>query len=337
MTRVVITSDLHLGITERDEIEALVDAIAAERPDLTVIAGDIGEGMTHIRACLDLFRGIPGQVAALAGNHDVWALDGRHSQDVWERELPDAVRAAGMLWLEEDSWRQDGMAVAGSIAWYDYSAADPAIPPHPEDYWIEKKSHIHPDYRFIDWAWSDVAFATHCGDGLVARVAALEADAEVTDLVLVTHVPLFREQMLSKPEDYRWGYGNAFFGNMTLGARLRDTSKLRAVVSGHTHIGRVESLNDAQATPVWVIPSDFHAPRYVIYEHPGGESCAARKIEEGGRRDGWAKRDRRWRRRDGVGERLRAGEAWRGRDRAGAFQRRAYVGVIAWADARYPP
>lgn len=270
MTRIVITSDLHLGITERGEIEPLVAAIAAERPDLTILAGDIGEGMIHIRACLDLFRGLPGEVAALAGNHDVWALDGRRSADVWERELPDAVRAAGMLWLEEDVWRRDGLAVAGSVAWYDYTGADPSIPPHTEEYWIEKKSKAHPDYRFIDWPWSDVAFATRCGDGLVARVAALDVDATVTDLLLVTHVPLFREQMLSKPEDYRWGYGNAFFGNMTLGARLRHSPKLRAVVSGHTHIGMTKTLADPQATPVWVIPSDFHAPRYVVYEYPGG-------------------------------------------------------------------
>ena len=271
MTRVVITSDVHLGITERSEIEPMVAAIAAERPDLTILAGDIGEGMTHIRACLDLFRGLPGELAALAGNHDVWALDGLHSADVWERDLPDAVRAAGMLWLEEEVWRRDGLAVAGSVAWYDYSAADPSIPPHTEEYWIEKKSHAHPDYRFLDWLWSDVAFATRCGDGLVARVAALDAEPTVTDLLLVTHVPLFREQIVAtRPGIPRWGYGNAFFGNITLGERMRQSPKLRAVVSGHTHIGRTETLADERATPAWVVPSDFHAPRYVVYDYPEG-------------------------------------------------------------------
>lgn len=270
MTRIVITSDLHLGITMRYEIDEMIAAIAMEQPDLTIIAGDIGEGMTHIRTCLRLFREVPGQMAALAGNHDLWALDGGHSAEVWERELPEAVRAAGMLWLEEDVWRADGLAVAGSIAWYDYSGADPAIPPQTEDYWVETKRQMHPDAKYLDWPWSDIEFAVRCGAGLAARVAALDADPSVNDLLLVTHVPLFREQLVNRPEIPRWGYGNAYFGNLTLGQRVRHSPKLRAVVSGHTHIGVKATLAGEPAAPVWVNPSDFHKPRYVVYEYPDG-------------------------------------------------------------------
>lgn len=284
MTRVVITSDLHLGISRADEIAAMVTAIAAERPDLTVIAGDIGEGEANIRACLDLFRGLPGEVAALGGNHDVWALSapwragGPGSQELWERVLPEAVREAGMLWLEDEDWRAGSLAVAGSIAWYDYSGAAEDILPQTEAYWRDFKRMtlpngrmLNPDAKFINWPWSDVEFAGQRADALVKRMATLEADPAVEDILLVTHVPLFREQLIVRADVPNWGYGNAFFGNLTLGARLRGSPKLRAVVSGHTHIGRVETLADEQATPVWVIPSDFHAPRYVVYEHPGGE------------------------------------------------------------------
>jgi 3',5'-cyclic AMP phosphodiesterase CpdA len=270
MTRIVITSDLHLGITTAEEIAPMVAAIAAERPDLTILAGDIGKRLEDVRACLALFAGLPGEVAALAGNHDLWAHGDDHSADLWERGIPDAVRAAGMHWLEEQSWRRDGLAVVGSIAWYDYTGADPSIPPQTEDYWIELKQRLHPDARHLDWPWSDIAFAARCGDNLVARVAALDDNASVTDLLLVTHVPLFREQLVNRTEIPNWGYGNAYFGNLTLGARLRRSPKLRAVVSGHTHIGRRETLADERGTPIWVDPSDFHAPRYVVYEHPSG-------------------------------------------------------------------
>jgi len=104
----------------------------------------------------------------------------------------------------------------------------------------------------------------------VTRLAALDADPSVSDVLLVTHVPLFREQIINRTEIPNWGYGNAYFGNLTLGERVRHSPKLRAVVSGHTHIGRRETLSDDRATPVWVVPSDFHSPRYVVYEHPSG-------------------------------------------------------------------
>jgi calcineurin-like phosphoesterase family protein len=284
MARVVITSDLHLGITKQHEIEPVAAAIAAERPDLTVIAGDIGEGEANIRDCLALFRGLPGVVAALGGNHDVWALSapwrlgGPSSQEMWERVLPGIVREMGMLWLEEGNWRADGLAVAGSIAWYDYSGAAEDIPPQTEEYWIELKRTplpdgrlINPDSKFINWPWSDVEFARARADALVERMAGLEADPSVEDVLLVTHVPVFREQLIIKPDVPRWGYGNAFFGNLTAGERVRGMRKVRAVVSGHTHIGvKATTAHEAGPLPVWVTTSDFHKPTYVVYDSATG-------------------------------------------------------------------
>ena len=280
MTKIVITSDLHLGITKREEIEPLVAAISAERPDLTVIAGDIGEGEANIRDCLALFKGMTGEVAVIGGNHDVWALSapwrlgGQSSQEMWERALPDAVREAGMLWLESQSWRAGGLAVAASIAWYDYSGAAEDIPPQTEEYWIELKRTplpdgrlINPDSKFINWPWSDVAFAKERADALVERMAMLEADTSVEAVLLVTHVPVFREQLIIKADVPRWGYGNAFFGNLTLGERVRGMRKLRAVVSGHTHIGvKAATAHGGEPLTVWVTTSDFHKPSYVVYD-----------------------------------------------------------------------
>ncbi len=284
MAKIVITSDLHLGITKREEIEPLVETIAATRPDLTVIAGDIGEGEANIRDCLALFQGMPGEVGVLGGNHDVWALSapwrlgGPDSQEMWERVLPGAVRDAGMRWLEEESWRSGGLAVAGSIAWYDYSGAAEDIPPQTEEYWIEFKRTpltdgrlLNPDSKFINWPWSDVAFATACADALVERMTGLEADAGVESVLLVTHVPIFREQLIIRADVPRWGYGNAFFGNLTLGERVRGMRKLRAVVSGHTHIGvKATTAHGAEPLPVWVTKSDFHKPSYVVYDSATG-------------------------------------------------------------------
>ena len=282
MTRVVVTSDLHLGITTQEQIETLVAAIAAEQPDLTVIAGDIGEGEANIRACLALFQRLPGEVAVLGGNHDVWALSapwklgGPDSQEMWERVLPGAVRDAGMRWLEEETWRSYGLAVAGSIAWYDYTGAAEDIPQQTEAYWTELKRRtlpngrfINPDAKFINWPWSDIEFATARANALAKRVEQLEADPGIEAILLVTHMPIFREQLVVKPDVPTWGYTNAFFANLTLGKLVRELGKLRAVISGHTHVPRdSQHVVGNRLIPVKVVKSDFRTPGAIIFDYP---------------------------------------------------------------------
>lgn len=270
MARIVVTSDLHLGITTEDELRAMVEQIAAEQPDLTVLAGDIGEGLENVRDCLAMFKALPGQVAALMGNHDLWT-ERNDSQELWEKLLPDAVREAGMIWLENTVWQSDkdeGVAVVGSMSWYDYSAVDPAVPPHDAAWFAEYKGQYNPDAYFINWKWSDEEAAKVLGDALVERLQKLEGDATVRATLVVTHVPVFRVQMFYKPDDLRWGTGSAFFGNMTLGERLLPMRKLRRVISGHTHIGR-EGMVDRPGLaplPVCVLPSDYHKPAYLTLE-----------------------------------------------------------------------
>ena len=127
MPRICVTSDVHLGLTAEAVVEALVDAIAAERPDLTVIAGDVGEGLRAFRRCLAIFARLPGDLGVIAGNHDLWAGQGVSSQQLWSTALPAATREAGRIYLEDEDWRRDGIAVVGTVAWYDYSAADQAL------------------------------------------------------------------------------------------------------------------------------------------------------------------------------------------------------------------
>jgi 3',5'-cyclic AMP phosphodiesterase CpdA len=277
LTKIVVTSDLHLGITEPEIIQALAADIAVERPDLTVLAGDLGEGLTNIMRCLALFRDVPGEVAVLAGNHDVWAREGHSSQELWERALPAAVRDAGMLWLEDAVWRRDGVAVVGSLAWYDYSAVDPHFAGVSPEEFAANKGRFNLDARFVNWAWRDGAFATRLGDDLYARLEAAEQDSTVRAILVVTHVPIFEEQMCRKPNDPRWSYSNAYFGNLTLGQRVLATRKLAAVVSGHTHVGRegrvrradtpdAPEAGDRATVSVAVLASDYGSPDYLVVQ-----------------------------------------------------------------------
>jgi predicted phosphohydrolase len=269
--KIIVTSDLHLGITREARIRAQAGQIAAEAPALTVLAGDLGEPLANFAGCLRLFAGLPGEVAVLAGNHDVWAGGGHHSQDLWERELPEVVRAAGMTWLEDAVWRRENVAVVGTLAWYDYSAADPGLPPYPPEYFARNKGKYNNDATFIDWPWSDQEFAAQLCDACVARLMRLEADPAVRAVVVVTHVPLFEAQMPRKLDDPVWGLSNAYFGNLTLGRRVLAARKVCAVVSGHTHTGRSAALPrlqlpDAPPIALTVVPSDYGAPAYLTVD-----------------------------------------------------------------------
>jgi predicted phosphohydrolase len=270
MPRIIVTSDLHLGITGKYQLRTLAENIAAERPDLTILAGDIGEGMRNFVACLDIFSCLPGVVGVLAGNHDVWARYGYHSKDLWECYLPRAVRAAGMLWLEDMTWRHDGVAVVGSMAWYDYSAADTAVPPYPPEFFAVNKGKYNADGWHIDWPWADSEFADRLGERLIARLDHAEHDASLRAILVVTHVPLCEEQIVRRVGNLRWGLGNAYFGNLTLGRRVLQYQKVRAIISGHTHVGRKGDTSrqhcpGASPVQVMVVPSDYQQPDYVRF------------------------------------------------------------------------
>jgi hypothetical protein len=136
---------------------------------------------------------------------------------------------------------------------------------------MDVKRQFNPDAKYIDWPWSDGEFAAHVGDGLCARLEALEAEPAVRAVLVVTHVPLVAEQLFYKPNDQRWGVGNAFFGNLTLGRRVLAFGKVRSIISGHTHIGRSAvtarmQLPDLPPIPVTTLASDYDAPVYVIVD-----------------------------------------------------------------------
>jgi hypothetical protein len=74
--------------------------------------------------------------------------------------------------------------------------------------------------------------------------------------------------MVTKPGDRCWCIINACFGNLTLRERLTRTSKLRRVVSGHTHCGREGVVERLGLPPLSdsVVASDYHQPAYVTIE-----------------------------------------------------------------------
>jgi 3',5'-cyclic AMP phosphodiesterase CpdA len=238
--RLAFTSDLHLPITPPTVIADLAREVDAFQPDVFVVAGDVAEslgGLHHLEQCLAILNGLVScPILVLAGNHDLWSR-GTGSQRLWEERLPEIVQQASCLWLEGKPFIRDGIALAGTIAWYDYSAADPSIQATPRTF-AENKRFYNMDAVYIDWPWSDEQFARRVAEPFLDALDRLEADSAVRQIVVATHVPLLECQMCRKSDNRDWAFTNAYFGNLTLGRQVIERKKVTHIVSGHTHIGR---------------------------------------------------------------------------------------------------
>jgi predicted phosphohydrolase len=266
---VTVASDLHLGITPAAAIRSIAAAAAARDPDAVVLAGDLGEGPSRWLECLRIFAEACPDAALLAlpGNHDLWAREGATSADLFGRLLPSLTRDAGFLWLEGDPFVRDGAAVAGSAAWYDYSAAEPDLDLGPAWYAAHRRELIV-DGEAMDPGFDDRAFAAERSRALLADLEALERDPDVRSILVVTHVPLLEDQLSRRPWDREWAIRTAFFGNLTLGAEVLRRPKVTTIVSGHTHGGKRAQVFRKEGPPVTalVVGSDYGRPATVTVE-----------------------------------------------------------------------
>jgi hypothetical protein len=270
--RLAVTADLHLPITPASVIANLAREIAAFEPDALVVAGDVGESMPDVERCLTILKDLVAcPVLVIAGNHDLWARSAP-SQRLWQERLPEAVERVGCTWLEGKAFVRDGVAVAGTIAWYDYSAADPSIQASPRTF-AENKRYYNNDAVLIDWPWSDPDFAAAVAAPFLETLDRLESDPAVKQTVVVTHVPLLELQMCRRPHDRDWGFSNAYFGNLTLGRQVLGRRKVTHVISGHTHVGRegLVRAEDGREVAARVLPSAYGRPAWAGLRLPSGD------------------------------------------------------------------
>jgi len=267
--KVGIISDTHLRHSTPRQVADATRRMADLGAEVGVVAGDVGEGPSAFRRCLALIRSrFPGDVLVLAGNHDLWNAPGHRaapSRDLWDTVLPAMIADSGCIDLERAVWFRDGIAVAGSIGWYDYSATEDRPPCPPAYYEINKWRHCK-DADHIDWPLSDTGFANQVGEALAERLSRLEDDDAVDRVLVATHMPAFEQQLRMELS------GNAYFGNLTLGGRIAKFRKVRWVISGHTHqLACRTVLRDGPDILAAVVPSRYGDPGFVIIdtEQPG--------------------------------------------------------------------
>jgi predicted phosphohydrolase len=278
--RLAITADLHWGHNPGGDAATLQlrDALRERPPDVLVLAGDVGAGH-HFDECLALFAELPGRKALVPGNHDIWVAEDDARGDslhVYQHHLPAVCAAHGFNYLDQLplSWPEAGLALVGSINWYDYSWALDALRRAAPD-WEERlrtkrfSRARHNDARFVRWPTDDVHFTEQVVAILEEQIRlALEV---VPHVLVVTHHPPFRA--LGLPEhgpdpsldELLW---DAFTGNRRVEELLaRYDGHVPLAFCGHTHLVREAALGSVRG---YNVGSDYHAKRLLLVEWPGG-------------------------------------------------------------------
>lgn len=266
--KIIATSDLHLELTGPKKIIALVEKIAKENPQAVLLAGDIGNPASDFKECISLFKELPCPVGIVAGNHDLWCQKDESSVDLYYKILPKITRSFGFHWLDEDIIKlEGGVAICGNIAWYDYSAREPSYK-QTDLQILQQKPNFAMDATRMDWDLTDQEFAATCKAKSRSIIQQLEDDSSITQIVFTTHVPLYENQMMRKPEDAHWSLGNPYFGHMTMGDDLLRFEKLRCVISGHTHVGMQGIVKRHGKPPIatHVLGSDYGSPVYITID-----------------------------------------------------------------------
>lgn len=259
--KLIVSGDIHAGTTDIYTIKAMVDDMLKENPDIIILAGDIGESLDDFNECLQLFKDSKGVKGLVIGNHDLWnQKDEIPSIDKWEKLLPSSADKNDFVWMEDEIIYHENIAIVGTTAWYDYSNVAPAFA-QSEEYLFKGKGRYNNDANFIDWNKTDIEFARECQKGLVEKLEFLETCVHINKVIVITHVPIFSEQMVRSVGDNP--IGDAYFGNLTMGKAVMGFSKVKHVISGHTHRCRYREIGDMQLTS---LPGDYMRPAYITEE-----------------------------------------------------------------------
>lgn len=259
--KLAITSDLYFGVTPADRLEKLARDMAGFSPDAAVLAGDLAESLSDFTRCLKLFRqALSCPIWVLPGERDFWARPPYDSSRLWAELIPQAVTGQGCQYLEGKSFVHNGVAVTGTVGWYDYSSATMAGIVSDMEFAQQKYLH-NADALRIDWEWSDPEFAGLCATPFLATLDHLEQDAGVRKTVVVTHFPILEQQL---PRDTVKGLASAYLGNLTLGKKVLARKKVCHVVSGHARVHREFRL-EREAGPVEVrmLAGDYEKPAWL--------------------------------------------------------------------------
>jgi predicted phosphohydrolase len=280
--RIAVTADLHFGTRHAAGHQANLDLaarLAADPPDLLILAGDIGAGDDFDRG-LALFDRLTCRKAAVPGNHDIWVRSDDERGDslaVYDRHLPALCQAHGFTYLDHEPlvWPEADLAVVGSMNWYDYSWDNDRLRAAAPLDWKERlrtkrfTRGTHNDVNYVRWTLNDEAFTVRVVGKLIGQLdAALD---RVGKAIVVTHHPPLQGLLYPAEEPLSldallW---RAFSGNARTEAVLMARARqIPLVFCGHTHAARECEVDGMRG---FNVGGDYHFKRLLWVDWPAGE------------------------------------------------------------------
>jgi predicted phosphohydrolase len=253
----LVTSDLHYGASPEGDraVEALAEHVRGDGAAALVLAGDLAMSTSRLETCLSLFDGFRGFKAAVPGNHDIWrSMGSTDSWDLHERVLPATFERHGFHPLHVGPAVLDGVAIVGSMGWYDYSFRDDIgidIAAYRSKVYPGEDGPLWNDAICVRLPTSDEELTALLARRLSEQLA--NVPPELSVLAVVHH--LVTRQLLIHPRaavPRRWRFANAFLGSDAFGRVL--AGRVAQVFCGHAHYARVVMVNGARCV---VVGSDY--------------------------------------------------------------------------------
>jgi 3',5'-cyclic AMP phosphodiesterase CpdA len=259
--KLFFASDLHVDTPGNgDFVKELAAVAIADRPDVLVIAGDVCNGVAELARILALFGPAAQQRIYVPGNHELWARtgDATSARERYYKELPRIARAAGFHPLTTEPFIAGDVGFVGTMAWYDYSFADPSDGYSASELASKSRDGLEwMDGRFVKWTdadgrrMTDAEVTAILADDLSDQLDAI-ADAPLRSVVLVTHHLAFLELCPPVFVDGHLKFFRAFLGSERFGEIAAREPRLRLALAGHVHSVRTFQTGDivARTCPV---------------------------------------------------------------------------------------
>lgn len=267
--KIVATADIHTDFLSYNLLQHFLNDVRRETPDVFIIAGDISHKLSGLHTFFKETRSWMKhtRIIFVPGNHDLWIVDEKEPyKDSIDKldSLKEELRIYDIDYLPHNTCVIGDTTFIGNIAWYDYSSIDLMFSNVSVEVIHDRKHVYNNDAKYFKTPFQqdreDVVFAE-----ILQAYLSHDLNIHTDSAVLITHFPLFKEQLVWKDE-YGWKFSNAYFGNLTIGnmvVKHPDMYKIKHVISGHTH--RPIKFDTGHFV-VETVGGDYNNLKYSVFE-----------------------------------------------------------------------